>query len=210
MALCLYARSRGKEQGMTVMVDEPLTQGDDVLLDGFLALETPEGFRAELIDGEIVVTPPPLGDHERCIGKIIRQVIRYSATEFECACNKGLKVPGLDGHPDNRVIPDITFVAIEADPFHGAPTWMPVEDDGIIMVVEVTSSRPTRDRQAKRTGYARAGIPFYLLVDREEGRTVLFSGPDGKDYGHTDQVPFGKTLPLPKPFEIDLDTSEFA
>ena len=198
---------------MTVMVHEPLSHEDtdtDVLLDGFLALETPEGFRAELIDGEIVVTPPPLGDHERCIGQILRQVVRYSATELECSCNKGLRVPGVDGHPDNRVIPDITFVSIEADPFQGAEAWMPAENDGIVMVVEVTSSRPQRDREAERTGYARAGIPFYLLVDRDEETVTLFSGPDGAAYRHTDQVPFGKALPLPEPFEIELDTSGFA
>ncbi|TDB90193.1 Uma2 family endonuclease [Actinomadura sp. KC216] len=192
------------------MVDEPLSQGDDVLLEGFLALDTPEGFRAELIDGEIVVTPPPLGDHERCVATIIHQVIRKSAAELECSGNKGLQVPGVDGHPDNRVIPDITFVYVEPDAFHRAPSWMPVQDDdSIVMVVEVTSSRPRRDREAKRTGYARAGIPFYLLVDREEERVSLFSRPDGEEYGHTDQVPFGKALPLPKPFEIQLDTSKF-
>lgn len=195
---------------MTAMVHEPLSHGDDdVVLEGFLALDTPEGFRAELIDGEIVVTPPPLGDHERCIGKIIRQVIRYSATELECSGNKGLKVPGIDGHPDNHVIPDITVVSVESDPFRGAASWMPAENDAIVMVVEVTSSRPIRDRKAKRTGYARAGIAFYLLVDREEEAVTLFSGPDGKDYRHTDQVPFGKSLPLPGPFEIELDTSGF-
>ncbi|TDD88136.1 Uma2 family endonuclease [Actinomadura darangshiensis] len=196
---------------MTAMVQEPLSHGNaDVVLEGFLALDTPQGFRAELIDGEIVVTPPPLGDHERCIAKIIRQVIRYTATEFECACNKGLKLPGADGQPDNHVIPDITFISPEADPFHRAASWMPVAGDGIVMVVEVTSTRPGQDREAKRTGYARAGIPYYLLVDRDEERVVLFSGPDGKDYGHTDQVPIGKTLPLPEPFGIELDTAAFA
>lgn len=81
--------------------------------------------------------------------------------------------------------------------------------DDDVMVVEVTSSRPIRDRKAKRTGYARAGIAFYLLVDRDEEAVTLFSGPDGKDYRHTDQVPFGKSLPLPGPFEIELDTSGF-
>ncbi|WP_314615742.1 Uma2 family endonuclease [Streptomyces stackebrandtii] len=43
---------------MTAMPHEPFTPAD-VVLEGFLALETPEGFRAELIEGEIVVTPPP-------------------------------------------------------------------------------------------------------------------------------------------------------
>lgn len=94
--------------------------------------------------------------------------------------------------------------------FRGAPEWMRVGPDGIAMVVEVTSSRPEADRRSKRYGYARAGVPLYLLVDRDEERAVLFSGPDGKDYGHIDQVPFGKPLPLPEPFAIELDTSGFA
>lgn len=37
---------------MTAMPHEPLTQAD-VLLEGFLALDTPEGFRAELIEGRL-------------------------------------------------------------------------------------------------------------------------------------------------------------
>ena len=64
---------------MTATAHEPLTQAD-VLLEGFLALDTPEGFRAELIEGEIVVTPPPDGDHEDYINLIMKQVIRRSRT----------------------------------------------------------------------------------------------------------------------------------
>lgn len=194
---------------MTVMVEEPLSQGDDALLEGFLALDTPEGFRAELIDGEIVVNPPPLGDHEQCIAEISYQVVRDSPNAFHWAGQKGLIVPGGAGHPDNRVIPDMVFAPRGLRLFSGAREWMPVEPGGIAMVVEVTSSKPEPDRTSKRYGYARAGIPLYLLVDRAEERVTLFSGPDGGEYGHTDQVPFGKTLPLPEPFEIELDTSTF-
>lgn len=64
---------------MTAMAHEPLTQAE-VLLEGFLALDTPEGFRAELIEGEIVVTPPPDGDHEDYIGLIVDQVARRART----------------------------------------------------------------------------------------------------------------------------------
>ena len=41
---------------MTAMAHEPMPTQDNTLLDGFLALETPTGFRAELIEGEIVVS----------------------------------------------------------------------------------------------------------------------------------------------------------
>ncbi len=66
---------------MTAMAHEPLTESE-VLLEGFLALDTPEGFRAELIEGEIVVTPPPDGDHEDCIGLIVSQVISGPGTDM--------------------------------------------------------------------------------------------------------------------------------
>ncbi len=35
------------------------------LLQTFLALDVPQGFRAELIEGEIVVSPPPDGERLR-------------------------------------------------------------------------------------------------------------------------------------------------
>ena len=195
---------------MTVMAHEPLSPGDhDVLLEGFLALDTPEGFRAELIDGEIVVTPPPLGDHEDWIAELSLQIVRDTPRRFHWAGQKGLVIPGDDEHRENRVIPDMVIAPAELRLFRGAPEWMRVEPEGIAMVVEVTSSRPENDREGKRYGYARAGIPLYLLIDRDERRVLLFSGPDGGDYTHIDQVQFGKPLPLPEPFDIDLDTSEF-
>ena len=42
---------------MTAMTREP--EAPDTLLRDFLSLDIPEGYRAQLIDGEIVVTPPP-------------------------------------------------------------------------------------------------------------------------------------------------------
>ena len=85
---------------MTAMAHEPLSQAD-VLLEGFLALETPEGFRAELIEGEIVVTPPPDGDHEDCIGLIVTQVIRGPRTDMQFSGNKGLRLKSGGACPKN-------------------------------------------------------------------------------------------------------------
>ncbi|GAA2522742.1 Uma2 family endonuclease [Streptomyces fimbriatus] len=191
---------------MTAMAHEPLSQAD-VLLEGFLALETPEGFRAELIEGEIVVTPPPDGDHEDCIGLIVTQVIRGSRTDMQFSGNKGLRLRSGGACPKNHAIPDGTFAPTALRLYRGADPWMPC--DGVAMVLEVTSSKPRADREAKRRCYARGGIPLYLLVDREASSITLFSDPEKDEYREHCTRPFGKPVALPEPFAFDLDTGDF-
>ncbi len=181
--------------------------GDPTLLDYFLALEISEGFRAQFIGGEIVVSPVPSGDHEDCLSTLTRQVLLQSATDMAVSGHKGLKAPSTGSHPGDHLIPDATFAPRDRRLFRGAPSWMPSED--VAMVAEVTSSQPERDRKTKRHSYARADIPLYLLVDGEKSATTLFSEPKDGDYTETHQVPFGKPVPLPAPFSFDLDTSEF-
>ncbi|MFF5160025.1 Uma2 family endonuclease [Streptomyces sp. NPDC000348] len=191
---------------MTAMAHEPLTQAD-VLLEGFLALDTPEGFRAELIEGEIVVTPPPDGDHEDYIGLIVTQVIKGSRTDMQFSGNKGLKLKSGGACPKDHAIPDGTFAPTARRLYRGADPWMPC--DGVAMVLEVTSAKPKADREAKRRCYARGGIPLYLLVDREASSITLFSTPERDDYRENCTRPLGKPLSLPDPFAFDLDTADF-
>ncbi|CAL9598666.1 hypothetical protein SUDANB151_05368 [Streptomyces sp. enrichment culture] len=190
---------------MTAMAHEPITQ--DLLLEWFLALDTPEGFRAELIEGEIVVTPPPDGDHEDCIGLIVSQVHRRSVTDMQFSGNKGLKLKNADGLLADHVIPDGTFAPAASRLYRGAEPWMPC--DGVSLVLEVTSSKPKADRETKRRAYARGDIPFYLLVDRQESSITLFSDPGHDDYRQHCTVALGKPLTLPAPFSFDLDTTDF-
>ncbi|MFK0107653.1 Uma2 family endonuclease [Streptomyces sp. NPDC091217] len=191
---------------MTALAHEPLTH-EEVLLEGFLALDTPEGFRAELIEGEIVVTPPPDGDHEDYIGLIVNQVIRRSRTDMQFSGNKGLKLKKGGNCPKDHLIPDGTFAPMKLRLYRGADPWMP--SDGVAMVLEVTSTKPKADREAKRRCYARAAIPLYLLVDRDASSITLFSDPEHEDYRQHCTLPLGKPLALPEPFAFELDTADF-
>ena len=175
-------------------VEHPLPADD--LLRTFLELDTPPGFKAELVEGEIVVAPPPDGDHEDAIARFARAVARQAAEELYVSGGRGLVTPL------GRFIPDATVAPVGT--FRGEGSW--VAPDGVLLVLEVTSTHPQKDREAKRLGYAAAGIPCHLLVDRDEGRATLFTDPDGGDYTAHTQVSFGKPLDLPAPFSFALDT----
>ncbi|MGG7572923.1 Uma2 family endonuclease [Streptomyces sirii] len=192
---------------MTAMAEAPTPTSEETLLDYFLALEPPEGFRAELIEGELVMTPPPDNDHERCFSKIVKQVLGRSHTDMDVSGNKGIGLSPGGLYPKNYVIPDATFAPSAADLFGLPGNWVPSE--AVALVVEVTSSKPDRDRVIKRDAYARANIPLYLLVDREKSTVMLFGEPQDGDYRELHRVPFGKPLPLPAPFSFDLETTDF-
>lgn len=198
---------------MTVMAaHEPLPTKKDDLLSTFLALDTPPGYRAELIEEEIVVTPPPALRHEKNISRLIRQVIRQSKTEMDVSGMTGLELWPLKGGVNNHFIPDVVFAPEELDLFDSDGSW--VGPDGVAMVVEVTSRNAERDREEKRRCYAQASIPLYLLIDRDRDSVTLYSDPAiddelGDDYKSSTSVFFGKPLPLPDPFGFELDTSDF-
>ncbi|MFI5533185.1 Uma2 family endonuclease [Kitasatospora sp. NPDC051853] len=196
---------------MSAMAQEhPVQAGPseaDILLAGFLDLATPEGFRAELIEGEIVVTPPADGDHEDYIGLLIDQVGQHATVRMQVSGNKGLRLSSGGRCPKDHAIPDATFAPLERRLFRGAPPWM--DPGGVAMVAEITSSKAMQDRIAKRHCYARAQIPLYLLVDREESRVTVFAKPEGDEYTEVHLASFGKPLALPEPFGFELDTAVF-
>ncbi|MER8183996.1 Uma2 family endonuclease [Kitasatospora sp. NPDC094015] len=179
----------------TPAVEHPLP-GDD-LLRAFLELDTPAGFKTELIEGEIVVRPPPDGSHETAFALVNRQFMRHAALDLDLSGTKGLVTPG------GRFIPDGTVSPVRH--FESSESW--ADPAGVLLVFEITSTNPGKDRAAKRLGYAAAGIPCYLLIDRDEAHATLCTDPAGGDYTAHVEVPFGKPLDLPAPFSFPLDTA---
>jgi len=178
---------------MTVTMEKPdaIPQSLEAVLD---ELKLPLGYKAELIEGEISVTPPPNGEHEGFFARLNREFNR-----------KGDRlVSGGTGliTPLGRFIPDLTVVSPEY--FYTDPQERWRQTKGIELVVEITSSNPSNDRDAKRRGYAAASIPLYLLVDRKDKQTILFSKPQRGDYRVREPRPISEPIPLPAPFDFTL------
>jgi Uma2 family endonuclease len=163
----------------------------------------PEGWRVELIEGEIHVMPPANSEHEEIISELTGQVRdhRKDLTRFT---NIGLKIPGAS--MSGKVIPDVVIAPKRSYPFE-AEYYDP---SPVVLVAEVTSrSTGDRDRGAKLRGYARAGIPAYLLIDRAAGIVTLYTQPRGERYAIKAEVEISQVITLPEPLGFDLDTSEF-
>lgn len=188
---------------------DPLRDDPPFLEEALHGLELPEGLRAQLIDGEIILTEPPDGNHEHALSELFRQVYQRAAADLQISGHKGLLIPAGPGGPRDHLIPDATFIPDEPG-FGDAPPWM--APAGITMVAEVTGINPDRDRTTKARCYATGGIPYYLLVDRERATVTLGSDPDAAKgrYARHATVDFGRPLPLPEPFGFDLETADLA
>jgi Uma2 family endonuclease len=173
------------------VTDEQHSPGSEEFLD---SLDLPPGFKAELIEGDIVVTPAPDEEHEGYFAGVNRQL---SARGWWLSGTYGLVTPLGKFQPDLTVARREFFARREHKSYRSP--------DGVALVVEITSSNPSNDRDSKRRGYARAKIPLHLLIDRKAERTVLFSEPTQGDYAVADRQPIGEPIPLPEPFAFTLE-----
>ncbi|MFJ8667736.1 Uma2 family endonuclease [Streptomyces sp. NPDC093600] len=163
----------------------------------------PEGWRVELIEGEIYVVPPANGQHEEIVSELSGQFRDHDKATGRYT-GIGLYLPGASD--TGYTIPDL--VIAPKGSFDDQQEWH--SPAPVLLVAEVTSaSTADRDRVQKIRGYARAGIPLYLLIDRASGEAVVHSEVQGDEYAHTAIHKLGTRVRLPYPLDFELDTSEF-
>ncbi|MGA5423891.1 Uma2 family endonuclease [Streptomyces lavendulocolor] len=158
----------------------------------------PKGWRVELIEGEIHVTPPANGEHEEIVSEVTGQV-RDHRKDLGRYTGIGLFLPGAS--VSGKVEPDI--VLAPKGSFDDQAEYH--DPSAVLLVVDVAGN----DRVKKIRGYARAGIPVYLLIDRESEQAVVCTEPSGEDYGAKAAYKLGEVVPLPDPLGFDLDTGRF-
>jgi len=136
---------------------QPTTRPRKTIQD-YLAL--PHDARAELISGELYVTPAPSFEHQRVVTRLLRRL----ADECERLTLGEVVVSPLDVHlPTGDVVqPDLVVVApsqaalCRPSGFHGSPR----------LLIEILSpGNAERDRIVKRDLYASSGVAEYWIVD---------------------------------------------
>ncbi|MFJ1703558.1 Uma2 family endonuclease [Kitasatospora sp. NPDC088346] len=179
------------------------------LLDTWRELDVPEGWRAEIEEGQIVLVPPPGKGHNLIAGEVHDALVRCLPPEIGAYQTLGVEIV----QSERIYVPDLVVVDKELlkQPDRGDAD--PVDASEILLAVEITSAGNARhDRTRKLWAYAHAPVPHYLLIDRfdEHGPTVtLFSEPVNGAYRRSLRTPFGKPVSLPEPFGAELVTDGF-
>lgn len=119
-----------------------------------------DGNRYELLDGELLVTPSPVGVHQRAVLKLYDRIAPYVRDHRLGALS--VSPADLDFRSGQLLQPDL-FVG---RPFQGRE---PIDwsEFGIpLLIVEVLSpSTALYDRNRKRRKYQEAGVAEYWIVD---------------------------------------------
>ena len=154
--------------------------------------------RVELIDGALVIGPGPTPDDERAIA--------HTRAALGDAVPDGLLVVGpvpLRMGPDCVLVPDLVVMRAPDTPLESDAV---VDGQEVLMVVEVVGAEHGAvDRTFKPLVYARARLPYLLVVDRHapfasasmviSGRYHEYARAAGEDELELEE-PFRLRLPL--------------
>ena len=135
----------------------------------------PDDVRAELMGGELYVTPAPELRHQEVIG----QLFMVLKTHADLHAAGRVVLSPMDVHlPTGDVVqPDLIFVAREHE--HICQRWIHGAPDLLIEVLSRFNAE--RDLVVKRDLYARNGVPAYWIVDPME-RSIQLLRLEGDTY----------------------------
>ncbi|MER7178925.1 Uma2 family endonuclease [Streptomyces hyaluromycini] len=194
---------------MTLMAERPVISdprpydGFEEMLDVLDELNVPDGYKAEIIKGNIVLSPWSKAYYADVMDSICDQLRPHLPEDHRISWGPLLYVfPGQE----RAYGPDIHAVHRSAR----RKTSNRLDGEALSFVAELTSSS-TRDADLtdKVEVYGKAGVPVYLLLDMQEEEAIVFWSPSDRGYEGRFTKPFGEKLYIPEPFDCSLDTAEF-
>ncbi|GGN14169.1 Uma2 family endonuclease [Streptomyces fuscichromogenes] len=151
-------------------------------------MPVPEGFRVEVVGGNVFMVP-----QRNTHWQIIRQILRALEDRFgeDVLVFSDVRVdfPGFE----NGFCPDIALLKDSAKP-DDTGHW---RYQDVQFVAEVISKgTAANDYGPKRTAYAEAEVPVYVVADPYQGRCHVYTAPKDGDYDEPTRVDFGTDIDL--------------
>ncbi|MEV2217139.1 Uma2 family endonuclease [Streptomyces sp. NPDC050997] len=165
-------------------------------------MPVPEGFRVEIVGGNVHMTPQR-DTRWTIIRRIVRAVEDRFGRDAKVLSDVRIDFPGHE----NGFCPDVALLSASA-----------VKDDegrwrheDVEFVAEVISrGTAANDYGPKKTAYALAEVPVYLIADPYQGTCRLYLHPKGGDYRIETKVLFGDDVDLTDTVVgLTLETDDF-
>jgi Uma2 family endonuclease len=160
-----------------------------------------DGQRHELVEGALLVSPPPPASHQRRSFKLATLLDRCAPPGLLVVEATGVRLPrGTVRIPDVVVVDEAPALADQSGILDAAVVHLAVE-------IVSPGSRQT-DRVDKPSWYAEAGIPHFWRVEPAEGPAVHVYELVRHSYVEVAVGHAGQRLDLGEPFSIALDPAE--
>ena len=155
-----------------------------------------EESRVELVEGEIVAMSPMGNSHPYAVSVMVRVFGRLIG-------DRVLLWPQLPLRLDDysEPLPDLALVR-SSTYRHAKPG--PADT---LLVIEVSDSTLSYDRDFKSMLYAAAGIPEYWVIDLNGGAVLRFSEPAEGKYGSVQSLTQGDRISTRLSGDLEIDVS---
>jgi Uma2 family endonuclease len=161
-----------------------------------------DGFRYELTDGNLLVSPPPAIPHFRVTTRLHHLLYAQAPDDLVVGENAGVSM----AKGRTYRIPDLVVLrasAIEGDESEFVPT-------DVVLAIEVLSPDSGGDDVVlKRYQYGKAGIPHYWIVDQRKRKLIVLRHDGAEGYVHVATVNPGEVWRSDEPFPLALDPADF-
>ena len=170
------------------MVTDANTRRLDELFELLEQMPVPEGFRVEIVGGSVFMTPQR-DTHWGIIRRIVRAVEDRFGVDVRVFSDVRIDFPGHE----NGFCPDVAKLRDSAEK-DDEGRW---RHEDVEFIAEVISQgTATNDYGPKKTAYATAEVPVYLIADPYQGRCYVYTDPKDGHYVTSTRVDFGGAVDL--------------
>ena len=136
-------------------------------VEDYLQLE--EGLLAQLIDGELIMSPAPNTNHQRVLRKLYDELRGFSKGEFFFS--------PIDLYLDDKNVmqPDLVFISEKKS---NIITTRGIEGVPDLVVEIISPSNSFYDRNTKRRKYLEIGVTEYWIVDPANKTMEIYTPAD--------------------------------
>ena len=183
-------------------IEAPATGSFEDMLRIVEEMDTPAGYKAELTRGKIVVSPWSKLRYKRAMKALRLQLEPHAPQGHDVDVAPFLfRFPG-----SQRGFGPALHVADEAA-FDGEGRH--ADATALSLAAELTSDSTKDVDWLDKLDTCGRIVPVYLLLDMKMQEINVFWDPSPKGYRSRTNVPFGRPVRIPAPFDFELDTSAF-